>query len=175
MRWSNINFCNFFQYLKIFEKKKKFPRENRETVHKLWRFSKFTLKSSWLFTLKSSWLLKNCYAVSLWLSPFITNTSFPLLSTEMQDFIFTILWWSFSAYPAGIYLLKVNNGNNRTRGEICLKSTIKTPERRQSSSVFFVNFEHVIAGWLYSKQLKAAFCSLNRFLLKHFNKFLTRY
>ena len=32
-------------------------------------------------------------------------------------------------YPAGIYLLKVNNRNNRTRCEICLKLTIKTPER----------------------------------------------
>ena len=29
-----------------------------------------------------------------------------------------------------IYLLKVNNRNTRTRGEICLKLTIKIPERR---------------------------------------------
>ena len=33
--------------------------------------------------------------------------------------------------PAGIYLLKVNNKNTRTRCEICSKLTIKTPERRQ--------------------------------------------
>ena len=33
--------------------------------------------------------------------------------------------------PAGIYLLKVNNGNTRTRCKICSKLTIKTPERRQ--------------------------------------------
>ena len=33
-------------------------------------------------------------------------------------------------YPAGIYLLKVNNRNTRTRCEICSKLTIKTPERR---------------------------------------------
>ena len=32
--------------------------------------------------------------------------------------------------PAGIYLLKVNNRNTRTRCEICSKLTIKTPERR---------------------------------------------
>ena len=32
--------------------------------------------------------------------------------------------------PAGIYLLKVNNSNNRTRCEKCLKLTINTPERR---------------------------------------------
>ena len=33
--------------------------------------------------------------------------------------------------PAGIYLLKVNNRNTRTRCEICPKLTIKTPGRRQ--------------------------------------------
>ena len=33
--------------------------------------------------------------------------------------------------PTGIYLLKVNNRNTRTRCEICSKLTIKTPERRQ--------------------------------------------
>ena len=32
-------------------------------------------------------------------------------------------------FPAGIYLLKVNNRNIRTRCEICSKLTIKTPER----------------------------------------------
>ena len=35
--------------------------------------------------------------------------------------------------PAGIYLLKVNNRNTRTRCEICSKLTIKTPERRLAS------------------------------------------
>ena len=30
--------------------------------------------------------------------------------------------------PVGIYLLKVNNRNTRTRCEICSKLTIKTPE-----------------------------------------------
>ena len=34
-----------------------------------------------------------------------------------------------SSFPAGIYLLKVNNRNSRTRCEICSKLTIKTPER----------------------------------------------
>ena len=32
--------------------------------------------------------------------------------------------------PAGIYLLKVNNRNTRTRCEICSKFTIKTPENQ---------------------------------------------
>ena len=37
--------------------------------------------------------------------------------------------------PAGIYLLKVNNRNTRTRCEICSKLTTKTP--------IIVNFEHI--------------------------------
>ena len=68
------------------------------------------------------------------------------------------------SFPAGIYLLKVNNRNTKTRCEICLNLTIKTPERShwRRSSVFIVNFEHishlalvlllltlnVIAGWV---------------------------
>ena len=32
-------------------------------------------------------------------------------------------------YPVGIYLLKVNNRNSRTRCEICSKLTIETPEQ----------------------------------------------
>ena len=63
--------------------------------------------------------------------------------------------------PAGIYLLKVNNRNTRTRCEICSKLIIKIPERRRHSGIFIVNFEHftlcssvsivnfeyVIVGW----------------------------
>ena len=46
--------------------------------------------------------------------------------------------------PAGIYLLKVNNINTRTRCEICSKLTIKTPEQRwRRSGVFTDNFEHI--------------------------------
>ena len=47
--------------------------------------------------------------------------------------------------PTGIYLLKVNNRNIRTRCEICSKLTIKTPERRhwRLSGVFIVNFKHI--------------------------------
>ena len=37
----------------------------------------------------------------------------------------------FVSYPAGNYMLKVNNRNTRTRSEICSKLTIKIPERRQ--------------------------------------------
>ena len=49
--------------------------------------------------------------------------------------------------PAGIYLLKVNNRNTRTRCEICSKLTIKTPERRQALEHVITDFEHVIADW----------------------------
>ena len=46
--------------------------------------------------------------------------------------------------PAGIYLLKVNDRNTRTRCEICSKLTVKTPERRhlRCSGVFNIKFEH---------------------------------
>ena len=42
-------------------------------------------------------------------------------------------------------MFKVNKRNTRTRYEICLKLTIKTPERRQwhRSGVFVANFEHI--------------------------------
>ena len=47
------------------------------------------------------------------------------------------------AYPASIYLLKVNNRNTRKRYKLCSKLTIKTPEQRHwhRSGVFFVNAE----------------------------------
>ena len=50
-----------------------------------------------------------------------------------------------SVFPAGNYMFKFNNRNTRTRCEICLKLTIKTPERRQwrRSGVFIVNFERI--------------------------------
>ena len=37
---------------------------------------------------------------------------------------------NFINIPANIYLFKVNNRNTRKSCEICLKLTIKTPERR---------------------------------------------
>ena len=54
----------------------------------------------------------------------ITKTKFANLSTS----------------PAGIYLLKVNNKNTRTRCEICSKLTIKIPERRQAK-IIYLTFE----------------------------------
>ena len=37
--------------------------------------------------------------------------------------------------PAGIYLLKANNRNTRTRCEICSKLTINTPERHLVTNI----------------------------------------
>ena len=47
--------------------------------------------------------------------------------------------------PAGIYLLKVNNRNTRTRCKKCSKLKINQPERQQwrRSSGFIVNFGHI--------------------------------
>ena len=52
-----------------------------------------------------------------------------------------ILQW----YPVGIYLLRLNNKNTRTRCEICSKLTRKTPERRhwRRSGVFIFNSEQI--------------------------------
>ena len=51
----------------------------------------------------------------------------------------------YTYFPAGNYMLKVNNTNTRAKCEICSKLTIKTPERRQwrRSGVFIRNFEHI--------------------------------
>ena len=71
---------------------------------------------------------------------------------------------------SSIYLLKVNNRNTtRTRFKICLKLTIKAPEKthwRRSGvfivksermsylvvSVSIVNFERVNAGWIVTQR-----------------------
>ena len=52
------------------------------------------------------------------------NTSFSFLYKNKLSLDAAIV------FPAGIYLLIVNNRNTRTRCEICSKLTIKTPERR---------------------------------------------
>ena len=51
----------------------------------------------------------------------------------------------FSESPSDIYLLKVNNRNNRTRCEIYSKLTIKIPEQShwRRSGVFIVKIENI--------------------------------
>ena len=66
-----------------------------------------------------------------------------------------------SFYPAGIYMLKDNNRNTRTRCEICSELTIKIPVFllltltyfTPCSTVSIVNFEHVIAGSVHVSQV----------------------
>ena len=41
-------------------------------------------------------------------------------------------------FLAGKYMFKVNIANTRARCEICLKLTIKTPERRQWCALVFL-------------------------------------
>ena len=48
---------------------------------------------------------------------------------------------AMKTFPAETFLLKVNDKNTRTRCKICLKLTIKTPEREWR--VFIVNFGHI--------------------------------
>ena len=63
----------------------------------------------------------------------------------MFNWVLNTLLITFIQYPAGIYLLKVNNRNTRTRCEICSKLTIKIAERRhwRRSGIFIVDFEHI--------------------------------
>ena len=55
-----------------------------------------------------------------------------------------LIFFVFFAFPAGIYLLKINS-RDRTMCEICLKLTIKAPGKRhwRHSSIFVVNFEFI--------------------------------
>ena len=62
-----------------------------------------------------------------------------------KHFRFQFIKRSAVSDQAGIYLLKVNNRNTRTRCEICSKITIVT-YFTPCSSASIVNFEHVIAG-----------------------------
>ena len=49
------------------------------------------------------------------------------ICTILEFYLYPLL------YPVGNYMIKVNNRNTRTRGEICSKLTIKIPERRLAS------------------------------------------
>ena len=84
-------------------------------------------------------------------SQFVSVTNHKLSSyhtisaTTATNIAISLLALVFTTHPAGISLLKVNNGNTRKISEICSKLTINTPEQRQwhHSSVFIVNFEHI--------------------------------
>ena len=61
------------------------------------------------------------------LTKFKDSERFEVMITELGTSRSTV----YFKFPAGIYLLKVNNRNVRARCEICSKLTIKTLERRQ--------------------------------------------
>ena len=67
-----------------------------------------------------------------------------------------ILRSSASHIPAGIYLLKVNNRNNKDTRKIVLVSLLLTLNIFHTfSSVSIVDFEHVMAGW---DEVMSVFC-----------------
>ena len=53
-----------------------------------------------------------------------------------------------SFFPAGIYLLKVNGGNTKTRCETCSKLTIKTLLTLCKFIVYFEHISHVALEFL---------------------------
>ena len=61
------------------------------------------------------------------------NETYNAVRTYFNPILFLQVYanQSYPPPPAGIYLLKVNNRNTRTRCEICSKLTIKIIERRQ--------------------------------------------
>ena len=64
-------------------------------------------------------------------------------------FSYWVLVLFFILYPQ----FKVNNGNTRTRSEICLKLTIKTPERRPQNGQHSNNSVIVVVGWVSFKNI----------------------
>ena len=58
----------------------------------------------------------------------------------------------FTVIPAGNYMFKVDKRNTRTRCEICLKLTVKIPERRQWPILVFFFVKHL------SRLLSKHFC-----------------
>ena len=73
---------------------------------------------------------------------YVNYHSILLLKYQEADTAYNSCFYTFN--PVGIYLLKFNDRNARTRCEICSKLTIKAPERQwRRSGVFVVNFEHI--------------------------------
>ena len=72
--------------------------------------------------------------------------------------------WTEIYTPASIYLLKVNNRNTRTRCEICLKLTIKTPEGCQVSFWWNRNNKNTLPSNFFYLQWKLACIVVNNLL-----------
>ena len=72
-------------------------------------------------------------------NPIFTNKNLDKMSQSENMVIHMVLWFMISfSFPAGIYLIEVNNRNTRTMCEICSKLTIKIPERRQCFNLWLV-------------------------------------
>ena len=71
------------------------------------------------------------------------ETNKKLVSACSIEKVIQLFIFGYRNSPAGIYLLKVNNRNTRTKCEICSNLTINTPHHWHRSGVFFVNFEHI--------------------------------
>ena len=86
---------------------------------------------------------------SLWMNGYRQKQLYSMLLTNYSSKKFTVIisqYFTTSSYDlAGIYLLKVNNRNTRTRCEIYSKLTIKTPEQShwRHSGVFIVKIENI--------------------------------
>ena len=118
----------------------------------LWSLS-FAFASSLRTTcyMSYNWICKTWLKTAYWW-PWISKC---LLGWIIATICIKPLIKTLRKYPAGIYLLKVNNRNTKTKCEICSKLTIKILERRQwrrsgifivnfgRSGIFIVNFEHI--------------------------------
>ena len=88
------------------------------------------------------------FVVTCWINvPVNVATAFSVFIPDLEP-IFNrwegLTYSLINQSSAGNHMFKVNN-RNRTRCELCLKLTIKIPERRhwRPSGVCIVNFEHV--------------------------------
>ena len=92
--------------------------------------------------------------------------------------------WMFNGIPAGIYLLKGNNGHVRIMCEICTELAIKTLERRHwhCFGIFIFNFEEisqfnlVFSLLIWTRKSVGILCyvlnrNILRVLLHHFFRF----
>ena len=104
-----LNLCNIWRI--------KHPKERRFTCRK-YHGTGFFQRRIWIVFLVSN-ILPDSTTQTNMLAYFFSRS----LSIVYENLTIRL-------FPAGIYLLKVNNRNTRTRFEICSKLTIKTPERR---------------------------------------------
>ena len=143
-----------------------------------WRFDKSTKLSTVILTIL--WFKSKIFQEQnrgTFKKPTSYQSDFSIASRNIINLLLFIYILKLSFFPAGIYLLKVNNRNTRTRCEICSKLTKKIPERRPGIfivkfehishlvRVSIVNFEHEIDGWVVRQRC----CNSCPFLLFYFS------